>query len=104
VYLKALEIQGFKSFPDKVRLDFEHELTAIIGPNGSGEIEYSDAICWVMGEQRSKTLRGAKMEDVVFSGEVSGAAQASRRFRWCSTTARGYCIRLGRGHDNPQII
>lgn len=84
MYLKALEIQGFKSFPDKVRLEFNKDLTAIVGPNGSGKSNISDAISWVMGEQRSKALRGAKMEDVIFGGNgqraASGFAQVSLIF------------------------
>ena len=81
MYLKALEIQGFKSFPEKVILPFDKRVIAIVGPNGSGKSNISDAICWVMGEQRSKTLRGAKMEDVIFGGTAqrgpSGFAQVS---------------------------
>ena len=82
--LKCLDIQGFKSFPDRTHIEFNRGITAVVGPNGSGKSNISDAIRWVLGEQSSKTLRGSKMEDVVFAGagnrRAMGSAEVSLTF------------------------
>ncbi len=84
MYLKRLEMQGFKSFADKTILEFMPGITTVIGPNGSGKSNISDAIRWVLGEQSMKSLRGAKSEDVIFAGTQNrkslGFAEASLVF------------------------
>ena len=88
MYLKSIEIIGFKSFADKTRIDLKPGTTAIVGPNGCGKSNISDAVRWVLGEQRARVLRGTKMEDIIFNGtdktKPMGMAEVSLTLADCS--------------------
>ncbi len=88
--LKSIEMQGFKSFADKIYLDFNSGITAIVGPNGSGKSNISDAIRWVMGEQSIKSLRGSKMEDVIFAGTAKRKALGFAEVTLCLDNSSKY--------------
>src|SRR5262249_56315227 len=101
--LSKLHIAGFKSFPDRAELGFDHGVTAIVGPNGCGKSNVADAITWVMGEQSAKSLRGERMEDVIFSGSDARkpTAAAEVRLRFSEVVKRVAGSALSHGGKRP---
>src|SRR6187397_1343798 len=105
--LERLEINGFKSFSDRSELAFDKGVTAIVGPNGCGKSNVADAITWVMGEQSAKSLRGDKMEDVIFNGsdarKPTAAAEVRLRFTGVLKTVNGPAFPADPGKDVDNV-
>src|SRR3954468_3537420 len=98
--LQRLEINGFKSFSDRSELAFDDGVTAIVGPNGCGKSNVADAITWVMGEQSAKSLRGERMEDVLFNGSDARKPTASAEVRLRFNGFVKTVADTGNGHGN----
>ena len=105
MFLKSLTVRGFKSFADKTVLEFEPGVTVVVGPNGSGKSNLVDAVAWVLGAQGPRTLRGGKMDDVIFAGTPDrpalGRAEVSLTI---DNTAGAAPDRVHRGHDHPHAL
>src|SRR5690606_3643510 len=101
--LERLEISGFKSFSDRSELSFDRGVTAIVGPNGCGKSNVADAITWVLGEQSARSLRGEKMEDVIFSGSdarrPTGTAEVRLRLSGVTSLPSANGNGNGNGHE-----
>ena len=81
MYFRKISIHGFKSFADPITIEFDRGITCVVGPNGSGKSNIFDALRWVLGEQSPKTLRGGKMDEVIFAGTASRKSRGWRKSR-----------------------